>query len=441
MKISFYYVDSEYVEFLKDTEINARGFTRVPNVEYANRRKFVYGVIMKIGDINYYVPISSYKKAQEDNILIKIEDHKKQVVQGSMRFNYMFPVPKKCLVPVDFKDSQFTEKEKVVLQKEYKACKKLLSQAQKRANKTYERVLAGENEELVKNSCDFSLLEKAYQDYVSKLKKDDGQEVSENSAIMDNKAFDSKRIAAGYAKRPWLHKSVIEQLKMDCGLPQGYKFKKGLDVGCGAGLSTKALRLICDKVTGTDIAESMVEVCNDIYGADTAYSFYVAKAEETKIPNEKYDIVTAAGCINWVDEKKFINNMAEVTADNGLIVIYDFGITDRMLGNDGYTRWYRDEYLRRFPKPPRKEDKWTQSDLIDGFAMEKQTEYSMEYNFTLDEFVDFMLIQSNVNAQIESGSVSSDDVRKWMMKSLSPIFGDGERTLVFYGYSWYVRKL
>lgn len=112
-----------------------------------------------------------------------------------------------------------------------------------------------------------------------------------------------------------------------------------------------------------------------------------------------------------------------------------------MLGNDGYTRWYQDEYLRRFPKPPRKEDKWTQSNLIDGFAMEKQTEYSMEYNFTLDEFVDFMLIQSNVNAQIESGSVSSDDVRKWMMKSLSPIFGGGERTLVFYGYSWYVRKL
>ncbi|WP_156036229.1 hypothetical protein [Butyrivibrio sp. AE3004] len=34
MKISFY-----YVEFLKDTEINARGFTRVPNVEYANRKK------------------------------------------------------------------------------------------------------------------------------------------------------------------------------------------------------------------------------------------------------------------------------------------------------------------------------------------------------------------------------------------------------------------
>jgi len=31
--------------------------------------------------------------------------------------------------------------------------------------------------------------------------------------MMDNKAFDSKKIAQGYAKRPWLHKSVVEHLK------------------------------------------------------------------------------------------------------------------------------------------------------------------------------------------------------------------------------------
>ena len=48
---------------------------------------------------------------------------------------------------------------------------------------------------------------------------------------MDNKAFDSKRIAQGYAKRPWLHKSVIEQIKKDCSLPNDYMFKNGLDVG------------------------------------------------------------------------------------------------------------------------------------------------------------------------------------------------------------------
>ena len=119
---------------------------------------------------------------------------------------------------------------------------------------------------------------------------------------MDNRSFDSKRIALGYAKRPWLHKSVIEQLLCDCNLDESYKFKNGLDVGCGAGLSAKALRLICDKVTGTDIADSMVEVCKELYGDDKAYSFYVAKAEETKLSDTKYDIVTDAGFCQLVDE-------------------------------------------------------------------------------------------------------------------------------------------
>lgn len=66
---------------------------------------------------------------------------------------------------------------------------------------------------------------------------------------MDNKSFDSQRIAEGYRKRPWLHKQVMEQIKKDCGITA--IFKNGLDVGCGAGLSTKGLRLICEQVTGT----------------------------------------------------------------------------------------------------------------------------------------------------------------------------------------------
>ncbi len=257
--------------------------------------------------------------------------------------------------------------------------------------------------------------------------------------IVNNKSFDSKRIALGYAKRPWLHKSVMEQLRADCSLGADYKFKNGLDVGCGAGLSTKALRLMCDRVTGTDIADSMIEVCRELYGDDPAYSFYVAKAEETKVPESKYDIVTAAGCINWVDEEKFMANMAEVLADDGLIAIYDFGITDRMVDNEDYTGWYRNEYLKRFPKPPRKENKWTQDDLPDGFIMEKQTEYDMIYPFELDRFVDFMLIQSNVNAQIESGSIEADQVRSWMTESLSGIFDGRQRQLIFYGYTWYIK--
>jgi hypothetical protein len=38
-----------------------------------------------------------------------------------------------------------------------------------------------------------------------------------SGALMDSRSFDSKRIALGYAKRPWLHNEVIERVKRDCG--------------------------------------------------------------------------------------------------------------------------------------------------------------------------------------------------------------------------------
>lgn len=155
---------------------------------------------------------------------------------------------------------------------------------------------------------------------------------------MDKINFDMKRIAEGYLNRPWLHKKVIERFVSDCEITSN--FHNGLDVGCGAGLSTKALRLICDQVTGTDVSEQMIQVCKEEYKNDKEYSFYRAKAEETKEPIEKYDIVTAAGMVNWVDRDLFLENMNYVLQEQGVLLIYDFWITDKMEGNNEYTNWY-----------------------------------------------------------------------------------------------------
>lgn len=254
---------------------------------------------------------------------------------------------------------------------------------------------------------------------------------------MDNKSFDSQRIAEGYGKRPWLHKQVMEQIKKDCGIID--IFKNGLDVGCGAGLSTKALRLICEQVTGTDISPEMINVCKHLY-KDKTYHFYVAKAEETILPAKKYDIVTAAGVINWVDREKFLNNASQVIKENGIMIIYDFWITDCMSGNAEYTEWYQKQYLQKFPKPPRNEDIWKQENLSHGFVMEKQINYEMEYDFELDDFIEFMMIQSNVNAKIENGQCTEENVRLWMKKTLHDIFKNRKQTLIFSGYNWYIRN-
>lgn len=165
MKIAFYFVDEDYIEFLKEKEINHRGFTTVPNVVYSNREKFLYGTVFEIDNINYFVPVSSYIKQQQDNYVIKITDHGMKRAVGSLRFNYMIPVPKKMLRLFDFKNGAESQERKVFLEKEYRFCKSNLAAIQKRAKKTYERVIEKVDENLVRNSCDFKLLEKAYQEY------------------------------------------------------------------------------------------------------------------------------------------------------------------------------------------------------------------------------------------------------------------------------------
>ena len=97
MDIRFYYVDTKYIDYLKQYEISHRGFTCVPNVTYANRSKFVYGAVLEINDISYFVPVSSKIKKDQYSMLIKTKD-KVNPVKGSLRFRYMIPIPHRCLV-------------------------------------------------------------------------------------------------------------------------------------------------------------------------------------------------------------------------------------------------------------------------------------------------------------------------------------------------------
>ena len=170
MKLSFYYVDQDYIDYLKAVELEQRGFTTVPNVAYANKEKFVYGVVMQIDELNYFVPVTSYNSSKEDNVLIKVKDHNIMKSVGSLRFNYMIPVPGFCLTAVDFTDPGFSKEYKILLEKEYRYLKKTVGVAniQKRARRTYEKVIEGTDLQLIRNSCAFLILEDACRKYIER---------------------------------------------------------------------------------------------------------------------------------------------------------------------------------------------------------------------------------------------------------------------------------
>ncbi|MBQ6843712.1 MAG: type III toxin-antitoxin system ToxN/AbiQ family toxin [Agathobacter sp.] len=165
--MDFYRIDEKYNSFLQNYEKEHRGVTKVPNIRYSDRNKFSFGAVLNINDMNYYVSVSSFTKKQEANILIRIEGDKEEV-KGSLRFNYMIPVPDECISRLIIKDEE-DEDYRNLLNKEYRFCKSNEDKIIKKAKKIYDMVVQKRKQKLTENSCDFQLLEKACAEYRERI--------------------------------------------------------------------------------------------------------------------------------------------------------------------------------------------------------------------------------------------------------------------------------
>lgn len=89
-------------------------------------------------------------------------------IKGSLRFNYMIPVPEECIERLIIKDVE-DEKYRLLLNKEHQFCMDNAERIQKKANKIYEMVTTNRKQKLTDNSCAFSILEQGYRDYVESV--------------------------------------------------------------------------------------------------------------------------------------------------------------------------------------------------------------------------------------------------------------------------------
>ena len=190
-KLNFYTVDNDYIEFLKNAEQEKRGFTRVPNMAYGEQRKpkFLCGIVLQVNDVNYYVPVTSFKIQKPDNFLIKAKNGK---IVSSLRFNYMFPVPETVLRVKSITEEE-DPKYKILLSQELKFCNTNRENIKQLAQRTYKRVLRGFDKGLVINSCDFLLLEKKCKEFVISEQKEVAKQNSFSERIKQKQAAVAKR--------------------------------------------------------------------------------------------------------------------------------------------------------------------------------------------------------------------------------------------------------
>jgi ubiquinone/menaquinone biosynthesis C-methylase UbiE len=130
--------------------------------------------------------------------------------------------------------------------------------------------------------------------------------------------FDTPQKAEGYAKaRPPLHGRIVERFAV--------RASTVLDVGCGAGLSTAPLLRLSPHVFGIDPFSSMVKWGPSI--APGAH-FLAGRAESLPFRSASFDLITAAGSLNYADPARAFPELRRVLAPNGTLVIYDFSQAD-----------------------------------------------------------------------------------------------------------------
>lgn len=233
--------------------------------------------------------------------------------------------------------------------------------------------------------------------------------------------------AERYAKgRPFFHPLAIKKIQTICC--ENGRINRALDVGCGTGQSTLALLEVADDIVGLDNSPEMLS-----HGVRHARIHYVeARAEKMPLDDASFGLVTVSGAFHWFDRRQFMPEARRVLEPGGWLVIYTDGFTARMKGNDNYEKWNLEQYVVRYPTPPRNNQPLTDSDAMTyGFASGGFDQFVHEIEFTPDQLVSFLLTQTNVIAAVEAGKEDLQSVADWLLDSVQPLFVGATESLLF----------
>ncbi|MCC6163050.1 MAG: class I SAM-dependent methyltransferase [Acidobacteria bacterium] len=245
--------------------------------------------------------------------------------------------------------------------------------------------------------------------------------------------FSDRHMAIGYARaRPGVHPHVIALL--DDWL-SGRRFDRVLDVGCGAGLSTRPLLGLARACVAIDPSEAMVAAARQV--VPEAVSL-VAAAEAIPLPDRAIGLATAAGSLNFArDLDACWPELARVIEPDGVLAVYDFSVARTFASGDttGLVRAFG-AFAGRYPSPVSQAIPLSPAILADrapAFRLMRGESFALPLPLTADTYVRYLLTETNVHAAIRRG-VPVEDVETWLTTHVAPLFEGVQRDLLFEGY-------
>ncbi len=211
---------------------------------------------------------------------------------------------------------------------------------------------------------------------------------------------------------------------------------RALDIGCGAGLSTAALEPLARSVVGLEPVRAMLA---HRHAVAPRASFVAARAEQLPFSSGCFDIVTAAGSLNYVDLGTFLPDVARVLTRRGVMVVYDFSAGRRLRDDRRLDAWFG-EFERRYPpKPGYEMDVRTLPYAEAGLRLASYAEFEVAVPMTRQAYVAYAMSETGVELAVARG-VPEAGIRAWCESSLAGVLGDAPRDVLFDAYVACVRR-
>lgn len=203
---------------------------------------------------------------------------------------------------------------------------------------------------------------------------------------------------------------------------------RALDLGCGTGLSTRALRRVARRVVGVDPSRGMLAEAS----ASPGIHYLCARAEALPLPGGSFDLV-GVGCVwHWCEPTRLLHEAARVLVPGGWLAVW---VGDLLGGeeSDAPLDWLLEHYWARLPRCPHYGDFAPELHVAPPFALHAAERVERTLPMTLAELAEFVTTQASTVHAIESGAATLAELESRLARGLEPFFPEGAPVALRFG--------
>lgn len=233
--------------------------------------------------------------------------------------------------------------------------------------------------------------------------------------------------------RPDYHPLAVAELARLLDLPE--RVAVAVDVGCGTGMSSRALTAVARVVVGVDVSQPMLRAADPAPGVHHA----VAAAERIPVRDGVADLVVSAAAFHWFDQPAMLAETARILRPGGGFASYTDYFSGDLPAAPQVAEWLRSEYRPRFPAPPRHGRDNPEALAAAGLEPAGSAELVTEVLMTVESLSAYLMSQSNATSAVDAGRVSRAELRALLHTELGRLMPAGATTVGFTGRVWCAR--